>query len=132
MYGNRFKGCHLPYHALLRAAYARSAHADRPNTRNLIEVPGCAGRMGHRSLATEFVETPALAVTFITESSGESAGVEMSAAGTVLMNDAVIGEFGPVELVERRQLAHGDVLENHGQEVVRIRRATRKVDDEFA
>ena len=69
--------------------------------------------MSHGSLAAEFVEAPALAVTFIAESSGESAGVEMSAAGTVLMDHTVVGELGPVELVERRQLAHGDVLENH-------------------
>jgi hypothetical protein len=85
--------------------------------------------MCDRALAAEFVKAPSFPVTFITEGMRETAGVEVGATGAVLVDHAIVGELWASVLVERRQFTHGHVLKHHRKEVVRIGRASRKIDD---
>jgi hypothetical protein len=88
--------------------------------------------MSDRAFAAELVQAPALAVALIAEGPSEASGVKAGATGTVFVDDSVVGELWPSEFVERRQFAHRDVLENHGQKVVRIGRAAREIHDRLA
>ncbi len=85
--------------------------------------------MGNRTFAAELEEAIAFAMTGVAELSGESSGIEMRAARAVVVDQAIIGELGTLEVVAGRQFTHHGKLEHHAQKRVRIRRATRNIDD---
>src|SRR6266576_1771489 len=93
MDGNRLKRSHLPHHSLFRATYAGHARTNRPDSWNLMEVTGGAGCVRHGSLAAEFVQTPALTMSFVAEGRSESSGIKVSAPRAVLVDNPVIREF---------------------------------------
>src|SRR5271166_1118346 len=132
MDGHSGQRAHTPDHAFFGAAYAGYSHADWPHARDFVELAGGAGGVRDRSFATELVEAPAFAMAFVAECQCIAAGVEVCAARAVVMNHALVGEFGAAEFVERRKLAHSDVLENYGQQVIRVGRATGQIDDRLA
>ena len=127
-----FKCPHLPHHAFFGATHARRADPDRPHARNFIEVPRRTGRVSYRSLAAEFVQAISLAMSFVAERRGESSCIKVSAPRAAFVDDAVVGEFRTAELIQFRQATHGDVFQNHGQQVLGIGRAARKIDDWFS
>ena len=55
--------------------------------------------MGNRTFAAQFEEAIAFAMTGIAELSGEAACIEMRAARAVVVDQAVIGELGTLEIV---------------------------------
>ena len=63
------KRAHLPDHALFRASDAGTAGPDRPDARNLVEVPACASGVRNWAFASQLVQAPALAMAFVPESS---------------------------------------------------------------
>ena len=71
-------------------------------------------------------------MSFVAERRGESSCIEVSAPRTIFVDDAVVREFRSAVLIQFRQPSHGDVLQNHGQQVVGIRRAAGKIDDWFS
>src|SRR6266481_5815271 len=95
-------------------------------------MPTGARCVSYRTFASKFVEAPSLAMPLITERRRKPAGVEMGAAWAVFMNDAVIGELGTIEFIERGQFAHRDVLENNRQQVVRVGRTAGQIHDRLA
>lgn len=129
---NGFKGAHFPDDIFFRAAEARHAGPDGPDTWDFVEMTCRARCMSDRAFAAEFVQAPTFAVALITEGPGEAPGVKVGATGAVFMDDSVVGELWSSEFVEHRQFAHRDVLENHGQKVVRIGRAAREIHDRLA
>src|SRR5579871_1463332 len=85
--------------------------------------------MRYRPLAAELVQTPAFAMSFISECEGEPASIEMRATGAVLVNHTVVCKFWTVQAVHLRQSPHRDVLEHNGQQVVGIWRTSWQIDD---
>jgi hypothetical protein len=71
-------------------------------------------------------------MAFVAEGCREAPSVKMSATRAVFVNDAVVGELGSAVFIQRGQLAHGDVFQNHRQQVVGIRRTTGQVDDRLS
>lgn len=106
-------------HALLGAAEAGMPDAHRPGIGpNIAELDGRAVGIGLGSLATEFVETPALAVTFVAELLGEAGGIEMRPAFAVVVDQASIGEERPALAVKVRQLLKRQIIEDRREQVV--------------
>src|SRR5208337_3279189 len=132
MNGDGFESSHSPKDAFFGATLAGSSDADGPAIGNFVEMAGGTRGMCDGPLAAHFVQAPALAMAFVAEGGGKAAGVKMGATRAIFVNDALVGELGTIYLVQLRQLAHGDVLQNHTHQVVRIGRATGKVDDWFA
>ena len=95
------------------AAYARSADSYWPYVGSFVEWLRGAGCVRCRTFATQFVQAPAAAVAIVAELFCEATGVKVRATRTVIMNQAVVSKLRTVELIERRQLAHGGVFE-HG------------------
>ena len=67
-----------------------------------------------RALAAHLVQAPALAVAFVAPLLHETAGVVVGAALALIVDDAAVGEQRTVVLVERGQLAEGQVVHQHG------------------
>src|ERR1022692_392542 len=130
--GNRFESAHFPNHAFFRATHAGNSGPDRPTIRNLIELACGTGGMSNWPLAAHLVKAPALAVAFVAERSGKSAGIKVRAPRTIFVNHSLVRELRTANVVQLRQFAHGDVFQNHAQQVVRIGRAPGEVDDRLA
>src|SRR5580765_2617392 len=92
----------------------------------------CARGVSDGSFTAEFVQAPAFAMSLVAERCCEASRVEVGATGTVLMDHAIVRKLWAAEFVERRELAHRDVFENDRQQVVRVRRTTRQIDDGLA
>ena len=82
-----------------------------------------------RSLAAHLVQAPAFAVPFIAPFGDEAAGVVMCAPLALIVDDAAIGEQGPVILIERGQIVEGQVMDQHRRGVGGIVRTAGHVDD---
>ncbi|GDE94171.1 hypothetical protein HmCmsJML291_04163 [Escherichia coli] len=80
----------------------------------------------------EVVQAPAFAVTFITELFGKTTSIEVRATFTVFVNQTTIGESRTVFVIQFRRFAVSDDVRNGREEVVRVRRAARNIDNGFA
>ena len=95
---------HAERNAFLRASNARRADANGPHVRNFVEMPRRASGVSVGSFAAHLIQTPAFAVTLITELLHETAGIEVRPARALLMNVAVVCELRP-PLCHRAQAA---------------------------
>ncbi len=119
--------------ALFGASEARVAGPDRPGAEaDIAEADGRAVGVGLRALAADLVQAPALPVAEIAELQREASGVEMRPALAILVDKAAIGEFRPVLLVEIGRLLEREKVQNGGNEIIRIGRTARDVDDELS
>jgi hypothetical protein len=119
--------------ALLGTAEAGMTDAHRPVAlTDIAETDSGTVGVGFRPFATDFVETEPLAVTEIAEFQGETAGIEVWTPLAVFVDQSAIGESRPVLRVQFRRFAEGQQIENGGQEIVGIGRATGNVDDRLA
>ncbi len=75
--------------------------------------------MGNRTFAAEFEEAIAFAMVGIAKLSGEAARIKMRAAWAVVMDQAIIGELGTLQIIQCRQFAHHGKLEHHAQKRIR-------------
>ncbi len=87
---------------LFRTSNARRADTDGPCIRHIVEMVRGTWRVRHRALAAQLVQTPALAMPFITVDTREPSGIKVAAARTVLVYQLVVSKFGPVGCIERR------------------------------
>src|SRR5579871_4920008 len=132
MDGYRLERPHLPYHPFFRASKARHSGSNRPHAGNLIEVARCAGRVRHRTFASQLVQAPAFAVALIAERRSESSSIKVRAPRTVLVDHTVVSELRAPVLIQFRQPPHRDVLEHDRKQVVWIWRTSWKINDRFA
>ena len=123
--GHQIEDGHLEGDVLLRAADARCADPDRPDVRDLVEVPRGARRVGHRPLAAELVQAVAVAMTVVAKLLGTAPGVVVGTPRTVLVDGPTVCEKWSVLIVQCRQCAHAHELEHGAQEVIGIGRASR-------
>src|SRR5450755_3191773 len=86
----------------LSASGARRANSDWPDVRDLIEVPRWTVSMSYRPLAAELVKAESLTMAFVAKDIRESAGIKMTAPGTIVVNEATIGKLRSVQLIEFR------------------------------
>ena len=94
---NRLERTHLPHDSFFCAAHAGNSGSDWPYAGNLVEMPRCASGVRHRPLAAQFVEAPALAMSFIAECKRESSCIEVRAPRAILVDHSVVGEFRTVQ-----------------------------------
>lgn len=78
------------------------------------------------------VQAPAFAVAFITELFGKTTSIEVRATFAVFVNQTAIGEGRTVFVIQFRRFAVSDDVRNGREEVVRVRRAARNIDNGFA
>ena len=70
-------------------------------------------------------------MTFIAELFREATSIEVRTTFAVFVNQAAIGEGRTVFRIQLRRFAPGDDMGDGRQEVMRVRRAARNVDDGF-
>ena len=114
---------------LLGAAEAGMPGADRPRAEaDVAETDRRAVGVGLRTLAADLVEAETLTVAFVAELEREAPGVEMRPPLAVLVDQAAIGEFRPVLLVELGRPTESQQVEDGRQEIVGAGRAAGNVD----
>src|SRR5581483_11262189 len=121
------EGCQFPDHTFFCAAHTGSSDANRPYAGGFVEMASRASGMGNWSLAAQLVQTPPLAVTFITKRCGKAPRIKVCPPRAILVDHTIVGELGPTILVECGKFAHGHVFENDREQVVRVGRTARKV-----
>lgn len=73
-----------------------------------------------------------IAPAFIAEGHRESSSVKVRAPRAVFVDDALVSKSRPAILIQLRQLAHRDVFQDHREQVIRIGRAARQIDDRLS
>jgi len=68
-------------------------------------MPCRASRVRHRPLAAQLVQAPALAMSLVAEGGRKSSRIKVRSPRAVLVDDAVISELRPVELIQLQQPA---------------------------
>lgn len=117
---------HVEAHALLGAAKTGVASAHWPAAGACVAKLGCgAVGIGDRPFATQVVEAVALTVPFIAKFAGKTAIIKMRPALAMLVDEAAIGELGPVFGIQRGQFAKGEVVDDGGEQGVGVGRAAR-------
>jgi hypothetical protein len=104
------------------------SNRDGPHSHIVEALDGAVG-VGGWSLAAEFVEAIAQGVAGVAVGLRESSGVEMRTPLAVLVNPAAVSELGPAKRVQLRQTFEREIVEDRGEEVVRVGRAARDIDD---
>jgi hypothetical protein len=104
---------HAKGDVFLGTTNAWGADANRPNVRNLIEVASGAASVGVGTLASHFVEAPALPVPLVTKLLDETTRVKMRTPGAVIMDLPVIRKLRASLFVKFRQLPRSGKLQNH-------------------
>ena len=118
---------------LLGAAEAWMPGSHRPRTEtDVAESDRRAVGVGLRTLAADLVETEALTMSFVAEFEREAPGIEMRPPLAVLVDQAAIGEFRSVLLIEFGRPLEGQHVQDCRQEIVGAGRAAGNIDHEFA
>ena len=99
--------------------------------RALVPLDGCAGVVGRRALAAQFVETPARLGALIIESLGKLALLVEGPPVAAIVDRIAEERDRSAMLVEFRNLAESKELRQHSRHDHRDRRATRHVDYRF-
>ncbi len=119
--------------AFLAAADAGMARAHRPGLHPCVpeQDDGTVG-VGLRTLAAELVQAVALAVVLVAEFQRETAGIEMSAALAIFVDEPAVGEERAAQFIDGRQFAEGEEVNHGGKEIVRVRRTAGNGHDVVA
>src|ERR1035437_1181285 len=112
----------------LGAAEARMPGADRP-ARAAVPLEDRAGREGRRSLATHFVQAPALSRPFIIERLDELARVEVRATRALVVDALAVGEQRAPLAIDRGKASEREVMHDRRGHDVTDRRTARDRDD---
>src|SRR6516225_3759809 len=94
-------------------------------------VPAHVGAVegGLRAFAAHLVEAPAFAVSFVSPLLDVPAGVVVSAALALIVNDPAVSKQGTVILVRSRKLTKSKIVHQHSDRIRRILWAARHIND---
>ncbi len=114
--------------AIFRAADAAVAGLDR-EARALVPSRRRAGVVGGRTLATDLVETIALARGFVVLGLDELAGIEVWAAVALVVDTLAVEHLRPALAVQLRDTVKGQHVSDHANHRLGDRRAAGHLDD---
>src|ERR1700751_1891397 len=121
------RGFRLP-EVVTAAADAAMSGFHRP-ARAVVKANGRAVKCCLRAFASLLVEAPAAAVSLVSPLLHVSAGIEVSAPLALIVNDSSISEEWPLVLVDRRQLAECEVVDENRSRIRRVLWASTEIDD---
>ena len=71
-------------------------------------------------------------MSLVAKFAGKTAVVEMGTVLAVFVDEATVGEHGPVLVIQSRQLVEGQEVDDRGEQIIDVGWATRNIDHRLA